>query len=438
MSSSQPVQVRLKAIQALLPVVQQKSSLSSSLPKAQRGLSQEDSALVQALAFGVCRFYPRLEFWAQLLLERPFKTKDLDVQLLLLIGLYQLQEERVADYAAIDCCVEASKTLNKPWASGLLNACLRRFQREQAQWMQRAEHKEVAASAHPAWLLKRFKKAWPKLWPALCEANNQQPPMTLRINARQTTREAYLALLHQAGFDADPTPFSPWGIRLHQPVHPHALPHFAEGWCSVQDEAAQLAPLLLEPQQGERLLDACCAPGGKTAHLAELVDGPLLALDIDAHRLQRVEENFARLQLSAQIQAADAAQPATWWDGQLFDRILLDAPCSATGVIRRHPDIKLLRRETDLKALAQTQLALLKALWPCLKPGGRLVYATCSVLPEENTHPLSEFTYQHPDAEAVDLSHLTWGEPTRWGRQLLPQAEGTDGFFYACLIKKAV
>lgn len=435
MNPSQPIQVRLKAVQALLPVVQQKTSLNTSLPKAQRGLSQEDSALVQALAFGVCRFYPRLEFWAQQLLVRPFKSKDLDIQLLLLMGLYQLQEERVANYAAIDCCVETSKALNKPWASGLLNACLRRFQREQHEWMHRAEQKDIAASAHPAWLVKRFKKAWPQQWRSLCAENNQPPPMTLRINTRQTTRAAYLALLQAEGLDAEATPYSPWGIRLHQPVAAQRLPYFEQGWCSVQDEAAQLMPLVLEPQQGERILDACCAPGGKTAHLAELMDLNLLALDIDVQRLVRVEENFQRLKLTATLRGADAAAPAQWWDGQLFDRILLDAPCSATGVIRRHPDIKLLRRESDIQQLAQTQLALLTALWPCLKPGGRLVYATCSVLPEENTHPLSEFTYHHPDAHPLQLDRFTWGEATRWGRQLLPQAQGSDGFFYACFDK---
>lgn len=433
---SDGIQPRFKAVQALLPVLQQKASLSSSLPRAQQGLSTEDAALTQALAFGVCRFYPRLSYWSEQLLERPFKHKDLDVQILLLIGLYQLQEGRVADYAAIDTCVESSKKLNKPWASKLLNACLRRFQREQEALTSLAAGKEIAATAHPHWLLKKLKKAWPAYWRDLCDANNQQPPMTLRVNQRRIHRDAYLAQLLEQGFESHPTPYSPDGITLVQPVHPAGLPGFAEGHFSVQDEAAQLAPSLLELQAGQRVLDACCAPGGKTAHLAETADIQLLALDVDAQRLGRVHENLARLQLPAEVKCADAAIPADWWDGQAFDRILLDAPCSATGVIRRHPDIKLLRRETDIKELASIQLKLLQALWPLLKPGGLLLYATCSVLPEENQHPLASFLHHTADARQRPIN-ADWGLEQKFGRQLLPKADGQDGFFY-CLLEKAI
>lgn len=428
------VAARLKAVQALLPVVQQKTSLTSSLPKAQQKLSTEDAALTQALAFGVCRFYPRLNYWAEQLLQRPFKSQDLDVHLLLLIGLYQLQEERVADYAAIDTCVEASKHLKKPWASNLINACLRRFQREKVELTALAEGKELAATAHPPWLLKKIKKAYRQDWQAICAANNLQPPMTLRVNQRQISRAAYLQQLEEQGVEASITPFSPWGITLAQPTHPANLPNFAEGFFSVQDEAAQLVPLVIDLKDGHKVLDACCAPGGKTAHLAETADINLVALDIDAQRLNRVHENLERLQVTAEVECADAGDTANWWDGELFDRILLDAPCSATGVIRRHPDIKLLRRETDIPKLAKLQLELLNKLWPLLKAGGKLLYATCSILPEENQHPLASFLHQTPDAKEVVIQ-ADWGTKQRLGRQLFPQAEGQDGFFY-CLLEK--
>lgn len=426
------VQPRLRAVQALLPVFQQKTSLSSSLPRAQQGLKTEDAALTQALAFGVCRFQPRLQFWLSRLLEHPLKSRDQDVEILLLTGLYQLQEGRIADYAAIDLCVETGKALDKPWAAKLINACLRRFQREQEALLAQADGKETAATAHPPWLLKKFKKAWPGQWRALCEANNQQAPMTLRVNVRKLSRDAYLQQLESTGISASPTPFSPWGLTLAQPTHPASLPGFKEGWFSVQDEAAQLAPTLLDLQPGQRVLDACCAPGGKTAHLAETADIDLLALDVDEQRLKRVHENLDRLQLQAEVKCADAAAVEDWWDGRPFDRILLDAPCSATGVIRRHPDIKLLRRETDIAALAAVQRQLLQRLWPLLQPGGQLLYATCSVLPEENQHPLADFLHATPDARLLPIQS-DWGLEQRAGRQLLPQPGGQDGFFY-CLL----
>lgn len=431
---SEGLAARLSSVQALVPVLRQQASLSSSLPRAQQGLVTEEAALTQALAFGVCRFYPRLSFYASQLLQKPLKSRDTDVLALLLVGLYQLQEGRVADYAAIDTCVEACKKLKKPWASKLLNACLRRFQREQSEFLELALKKESPASAHPPWLLKKIKKAYPKDWQQICDANNLQPPMTLRVNQRQLTREAYLEQLHQAGVIAQATRHSPWGILLEEATSPLALPGFADGWFSVQDEAAQLAAQVMDLQKGHRVLDACCAPGGKTTHLAESADIQLLALDSEEKRLPRVYENLERLKLEADVKCADAGDTQSWWDGKPFDRILLDAPCSATGVIRRHPDIKLLRRESDIAQLAEVQLKLLEALWPLLKPGGKLVYATCSILPEENHHPLASFTHQHKDAQ-VEVITADWGKATRWGRQLLPQDQGQDGFFYACLSK---
>ncbi|WP_218563903.1 16S rRNA (cytosine(967)-C(5))-methyltransferase RsmB [Marinospirillum perlucidum] len=432
---SEGLAARLSSVQALVPVLRQEASLSATLPPAQEGLSSEDAALTQALAFGVCRFYPRLQFYTQKLLQKPLKARDTDVLALLMVGLYQLQEKRVADYAAIDTCVEASKKLKKPWASKLLNACLRRFQREEDELRALADNKESPATAHPPWLLKKIKKAYPTQWHAICAANNQQPPLVLRINQRKITRDDYLKVLNDAGLAASATAWSPWGIRLEEACNPVHLPGFEKGWLSVQDEAAQLTPLLMDLQPGQRVLDACCAPGGKTTHLLETQDIELLALDSEEKRLPRVHDNLKRLQLDAQVVCADASEPEAWWDGQAFDRILLDAPCSATGVIRRHPDIKLLRRDSDIRQLAQVQTKLLEKLWPLVKEGGRLVYATCSLLPEENQQPLDAFTYQHPDAQRIPLDDLGWGQTTRWGRQLLPSEEATDGFFYAAFIK---
>ena len=425
---------RLRSIQALTPVLNQQASLSTSLPAAQCDLSAEDAALVQALAFGVCRFFVRLQWLSSQLLERPLKPRDQDVQILLLIGLYQLQAGRVADYAILDTCVETSKSLHKPWAAKLLNACLRRYLREADALNAQADQKEATRYSLPAWLLKKLKKAYPKHWTRIAEASNQQAPMTLRVNPRKISREDWLAACEAAGFAAQPTSLSPWGVQLEKPCHPTLLPGYALGHFSVQDESAQLAALLVQPQTGEHLLDACCAPGGKTTHLAELADLKLLALDVDAQRLVRVKENLERLALNAEVIAADAAATTDWWDGTRFDAILLDAPCSATGVIRRHPDIKLLRRESDLDALIASQSQLLDALWPLLKSGGRLVYATCSILPQENQHQLDQFLHRTPDAQAQPIA-ADWGLTTRSGQQLLPNPDGGDGFFYARINK---
>lgn len=427
---------RGRAAAALRPVLRQNGSLARSLPPQQQGCAPEDAALVQALAYGTCRWLPRLRWWASQLLQQGLKMRDVDVEALLLVGLYQLQEGRVPAHAAISETVEAAKALRKPWAVKLINACLRRFQREQTSLMEAVQHKEVAALAHPAWLLKPLKKAWPQQWRDICNANNQQPPLTLRVNQRKITREDYLAALDETGLEAYPAPFSAQGIYLTMAVNVRNLPGFDEGWFSVQDEAAQLSAELLDLEDGQRVLDACCAPGGKTAHIAETAQVELTALDSDDKRLTRVHENLTRLDLSAKIQCADAGQLDQWWDQQPFDRILLDAPCSATGVIRRHPDIKALRRPNDIETLAHTQRHLLNTLWATLAPGGKLVYATCSVLPQENKTVVEDFLHQHPDAQALPLE-VSWGQPSGAGRQLLPQTEGHDGFFYAVLQKSA-
>ena len=429
---------RLAAAQALAAVLQGRASLGSSLPPLLERVEVRDRGLVQELAFGTARWQPRLALLVEKLLEKPFKTADRDVEALLLVGLYQLFYTRVPAHAAIGETVGCSDKLKKPWAKGLLNAVLRRAQREGEALFAELERDPVSRTAHPRWLQKRLKADWPEHWEAICAANNLHPPLILRVNRRQGSRDSYLDELRGAGLEAEPCAFSADGIRLLQPCDVTGLPGFAEGRVSVQDEAAQLAADLLELAPGQRVLDACAAPGGKTCHLLEREPGlaEVIALDAEPLRLTRVRENLERLRLQATLVAADGRDSAVWWDGQPFQRILLDAPCSATGVIRRHPDIKLTRQAEDITALAQLQGELLDAIWPTLDVGGILVYATCSVLPEENSANIGAFLARTPGARELDIAG-DFGLKPAHGRQLLPQPDGHDGFYYAKLMKIA-
>ncbi|MDR0210392.1 MAG: 16S rRNA (cytosine(967)-C(5))-methyltransferase RsmB [Pseudomonas putida] len=429
---------RLAAARALAAVLSGKASLNSSLPAQLDKVEERDRGLVQDLAFGTARWQPRLDLLAAQLLQKPFKAADADVQALLLVGLYQLFYTRIPAHAAIGETVGCADKLKKPWAKGLLNAVLRRAQREGEALLADMERDPVVRTAHPRWLQKALKAFWPAQWEAICAANNAHPPMILRVNRRHHSRDAYLALLAEAGISASPCQYSRDGILLAEACDVRGLPGFAEGWVSVQDEAAQLAADLMELAPGQRVLDACCAPGGKTCHLleAEAGLGEVVAIDLEAKRLARVRENLDRLKLDAQLIACDARDTASWWDGKPFQRILLDAPCSATGVIRRHPDIKLTRQADDIPALAALQGELLDALWPTLEVGGMLVYATCSSLPTENTDVIDAFLARTPGARELDLA-LDAGLRQPHGRQLLAQEGGHDGFYYAKLIKIA-
>ncbi|MFK0312357.1 16S rRNA (cytosine(967)-C(5))-methyltransferase RsmB [Pseudomonas sp. NPDC090233] len=429
---------RLAAARALAAVLSGKASLNSSLPAQLDKVDERDRGLTQDLAFGTARWQPRLELLAAQLLQKPFKAADADVQALLLVGLYQLFYTRIPAHAAIGETVGCADKLKKPWAKGLLNAVLRRAQREGKELLAGMERDPVARTAHPRWLQKALKAFWPEQWEAICAANNAHPPMILRVNRRHQSRDAYLALLSEAGVGASACQYSHDGIVLDEACDVRSLPGFAEGWVSVQDEAAQLSADLLELAPGQRVLDACCAPGGKTCHLLEAEAGlaHLVAIDLEAKRLTRVRENLDRLQLDAELIACDARDTASWWDGKPFQRILLDAPCSATGVIRRHPDIKLTRQADDIPALAALQGELLDALWPTLEVGGMLLYATCSSLPTENTEVIEAFLARTPGARELDLATEA-GVRQPHGRQLLAQEGGHDGFYYAKLIKIA-
>ncbi|CRM75194.1 16S rRNA (cytosine(967)-C(5))-methyltransferase RsmB [Pseudomonas sp. 44 R 15] len=429
---------RLAAAKALAAVLNGKASLNSSLPVQMDKVEDRDRGFTQDLAFGTARWQPRLSALAAKLLQKPFKAADADVEALLLVGLYQLLYTRVPAHAAIGETVGCADKLKKPWAKALLNAVLRRAQRESEGLLAELEHDPVVRTAHPRWLQKSLKAFWPQQWEAICAANNAHPPMILRVNRRHHRRDAYLQLLSEAGIDAAPCVYSVDGIVLQAATDVRSLPGFAEGWISVQDEAAQLAADLLDLAPGQRVLDACCAPGGKTCHILEVEKdlGGVVAVDLEAKRLVRVRENLARLGLSAELIAADGRDTATWWDGKPFQRILLDAPCSATGVIRRHPDIKLTRQPDDIAALAVLQGELLDALWPTLEVGGILLYATCSTLPTENTEVIQAFLARTSGARELDLA-TTAGIKQPHGRQLLAQEGGHDGFYYAKLIKIA-
>jgi len=423
----------MRAIAAsVLLAVENGESLSQCLPPALQRLAPSERPVLQALCYGTFRWFHRLDSELNSRLKKPLKKPDRIVHHLMLVALFQLRFSQQATYAVLNESVEACRALDKPHLTGLVNGVLRAAEREGA-----PEPKNDASRfSHPIWMVEKLRHNWPDNWQQLLEANNAQAPMTLRVNALRFSRDKYLALLNEAGIEATATRFAPHGIQLGRPVQVDQLPWFADGAVSVQDEAAQLCTTLLDLAPGQRVLDACAAPGGKTCAIlesqAELAE--VVAIDESATRLPRIQENLDRLDLHANLLQADAADLEQWWDGQPFDRILLDVPCSASGVIRRHPDIKLLRRETDVVPLAAIQLGLLEAMWAVLKPGGRLVYATCSVFPQENHRIIQRFLKQQSSAALIEPV-VPWGRDMGAGRQLLPDPTSHDGFFYAVLEK---
>jgi 16S rRNA (cytosine967-C5)-methyltransferase len=396
--------------------------------------SPKDKAFVQAISYGVCRQYHRLDFILSQLLDKPLK--DAEIKALALVGLYQLSFMRVKSHAAVSETVSAIPK-KKQWAKGLLNALLRRYLREQETLEAQANQHHSAAVSHPDWLIQRLEHDWAEYAAQIFHENNQQPPLVLRVNLARTSREAYLQRLAEQGITGVAVDFCPTAIVLDKPVGVELLPEFAAGWVSVQDTAAQLAASLLDAQAGQRVLDLCAAPGGKTAHILESQPQlkEVVAVDIEANRMQRVAENCQRLQLSPTLIVGDAAHPESWWDGQLFDRILVDAPCSALGVIRRHPDIKLLRRPEDIAVLQDLQRDILNAAWSMLASGGVLVYATCSVLKQENEQQIHDFLATHVDAIELPIV-ADWGISVSHGRQILTGTAAMDGFYYARLSKQ--
>ena len=435
--------VRAAAARVLTQVLEQGRSLTAALAphsedaSAKAQLPARDLPLLRELCFGVLRSLPRLDALSDCLLQRPLKARDQDLRCLLRIGLYQLDALALPEHAAVAATVGASANLDKPWARGLLNATLRRFVRERAELCASIEQDEAARTLFPPWLLARLQTAWPEHWQQLIAASNERAPMFLRVNRLRIGQDAYREQLHTAGIDASPLADCPDGLQLHAPMPVSQLPGYREGLVSVQDAGAQHAAALLGAEPGQRVLDACAAPGNKTAHLQELAGNQLKlwALDHDSSRLQSLATNLARLTLHAEIHQADATQQRGDWAEQDYDRILLDAPCSGTGVIRRHPDIKWLRRDQDIAALADTQARLLDALWPLLRPRGEMLYVTCSLLPEENAQQIAAFLARHPDAQEAKIP-VDLGLECQYGRQRLPSTHGSDGFFFARLVKE--
>lgn len=422
---------RLQAVNILSSLLESKTPLTYLLQS-----TPDLSPFTKELCFGVCRHYIRLQLLADLLVQK--RPKSTQIWICLLIGLYQLHYLNIADYAVVKETVSILPQLQATWAKGLVNAILRRYCREKETLILGIQKSNAYQFGHPGWFIKKLKTDWPDHWQAICLANDERPPMSLRVNQRLTSVEDYLKRLQVLGIQAQPLAFSAQGIRLATPCDVYDLPGFTEGFVSVQDEAAQMAASLLDLKPGLRVLDACCAPGGKTSHLLELQPdlAECVAMDVDAHRLKRVRENLTRLKLEATILVGDALQPSSFWDGIPFDRILLDAPCSATGVIRRHPDIKLLRTPEDIKAITAIQHALLRTLWPLLSPGGLMVYATCSIMPEENERQIAAFLQENTDCEYQQPTSIkSWGHQLRHGIQVLPGEHQMDGFFYSVLKK---
>ncbi|OAN12627.1 16S rRNA (cytosine(967)-C(5))-methyltransferase [Photobacterium jeanii] len=423
--------VRAAAAKVIYQVVDQGQSLSNVLPAAQQEIKDRDQALLQEICYGVLRWLPRLESITNKLMDKPLKGKQRVFHHLILVGLYQLGHMRIPAHAAVAETVNATKNLKKPQLRGLINAILRNYQRQQESLDQHAISHDAGRYGHPSWIVKMLKASYPEQLEAIVDANNTKAPMWLRVNRQHHNRDQYRTLLDEAGIATELHPQASDALRLLKPCDVTQLPGFADGWVSVQDAAAQLAVEYLQPQAGELILDCCAAPGGKTAHIMERQpDTQVVAIDCDDNRLARVHDNLKRLKLDAQVLCADARYPSQWWQGDKFDRILLDAPCSATGVIRRHPDIKWLRRADDIAALATLQAEIFDAMWQQLKSGGTLVYATCSITPQENSEQVKAFLARTPDATLVD------SDPANPGRQILPGEEQMDGFYYAVLTKQ--
>lgn len=427
-------QLRALAAETCFQVVDQGKSLSDVLPKAQHKLaSAPDKALLQEICFGVMRTLPQLETVCQQLMSKPLIKQLRPLQFLIYVGIYQLRFMRIPDHAAISETVEAARSLKGQSLTKLINGVLRNVQR-QPELFDFSGASDAVNYNHPGWIISAVQQAYPEKWQSILAANQQKAPLWLRVNQQQISPDAFIAELAEAEIAcSQPLNYLPVAVKLEQARDVTALPGYENGWFSVQDAAAQHAALLLNAQPGDTVLDACCAPGGKTCHLLEQTAGlTVTALDRDERRLERVYHNLERLQLNARVVAADMLDTDGWWQGELFDRILLDVPCSATGVIRRHPDIRWLRKKSDIAPLVELQQQILQQAWQLLKPGGTLLYATCSILPAENNEQISHFLANQGDAELLPIAVA--GNATSW--QILPGEQDLDGFFFALLHKK--
>ncbi|WP_339723997.1 16S rRNA (cytosine(967)-C(5))-methyltransferase RsmB [uncultured Paraglaciecola sp.] len=425
--------LRADAAKVLHQILEEGQSARECLPLAQLPHKEQDKAWLQEMVYGVLRNLPILQFWLRQLLDKPLKNRYKIVEQLIMLGFYQLSFSRVSQHAAVSETVAACQPLNTQAMKGLVNAILRTFIREEMS-LQEAPNKQIA-SGLPKWLYKKLQAEYPDGFTDLITNMQLKAPIWLRVNTGKISHTHFVEALGNASIEFTLTTEHPDAIILSKGYDVTSLPGFDKGWFAVQDGAAQLAAFYLEPAQGESILDCCAAPGGKTCHIIESQPGiaKIVALEINEKRAFRIEENLLRLGHNAEIVIGDASTPEKWWDGQLFDRVLLDAPCSATGIIRRHPDIKWLRKAKDIDVLVNLQKQILDAIWALIKPGGTLLYATCSILPEENHLQISDFLSRTPNAS---LDNRFYNDSVdKPGKQILPGDQQMDGFYYARLLK---
>jgi 16S rRNA (cytosine967-C5)-methyltransferase len=433
---------RSLAAHAVARILREGVTLDAALKDALAAANPQLAPTVRSLSYGAVRGYYRHEAILSRLLSAPVRSLDFLVRALLSVALYELEDERTPEYAVVDAAVQTAKATDAARAGGLINAVLRRYLRERPAMDADIARNPASRHASPVWLADRLRADWPVRWTQLLAAGDAQAPMWLRVNGRRTTTDQYLRTLRAAGIGARPQEQVPQAVRLDVPCDVQDLPGFAQGLVSVQDLAAQCAAFPLGLAAGQRVLDACAAPGGKTALIAEREPdlAKLVAVDIDPQRLERVRENLLRGNLHADVVSGDAGEPGAWWDGVAFDRILLDAPCSGLGVIRRHPDIRLRKSPSDIDKLPQLQRRLLDSAWTMLKAGGRLVYATCTVTRSENRDLIGAFLRGTEGARCVPAEEWAgwpnFGEADDFGRQILPGEAGADGFYYAALTKQ--
>ena len=429
------VDTRALAARGLAEIALRGASLRDVMERsAPRLADPRDRALLMALLSEGARWWLRFDAAVDGLLEKSLRHKDPAVHALLVLGLVQLEILELQDYAAVAATVEAVRALKRPQLAGLVNAVLRRWQRERETLLARLDARPQTRHAHPAWLAAALQRDWPAQADAVMAADNREPSLMLRVNRQRSERAALIEQLQAAGYAALAHPWLSDALVLPHSTDVTRMPGFEDGLFAVQDGAAQVAADLADLRDGLRVLDACAAPGGKACHLLERADIDLTALEMDAARAERIRQNLMRLRLNAKLVIGDAGAPKGWWKGQPFDRILIDAPCSATGVLRRRPDVRLHRRESDIGAMHLQQRRILSALWPLLAPGGRLVYITCSVLRAENEAIVDELLAAQPDAQAVAFS-LPAGRAAATGWQILPGDDDLDGMYYAVLQK---
>ena len=399
-----------------------------------KDLTPQDRGFIQTLSFGVVRWYWQLEDQLNPLLSKPIKNKERLVKYIILIGIFQIQHLKTPAHAAVSDTVECCQQLDKQWAKNLVNGCLRNYIRSQEK--KPNLEKIPTHYAHPKWMIDSIGQAWPEHKKAIFSANNQAAPLCIRVNKKYCTRDEYLVLLDNEKLEAKKDPYSPIGIRLAHSLPVNLLPKFAQGWVSIQDTASQMIAQFIEAKPKQRILDACAAPGGKTSLILESSadDVVMHALDINSSRNTKLNDTLHRLNLKANVIHGDASKPQEWWDGEFYQRILVDAPCSGLGVIRRHPDIKHLRQKNDLTELHQSQSSVLSACWNLLEPNGFLLYTTCSILPSENEQQIDRFLTNTPQAEAINIHHPSAIKLVH-GVQSLPGISDMDGFYY-CLLHK--